>query len=84
VFAQKIPYFNRDGTKYLFDFFSFQIWLFVLFTKLCKGPPNPNSTHIVYMMNILSQETIISNAYFARWSLSNFPLGSSTLILLNN
>jgi hypothetical protein len=45
--------------------------------------PNPNSTHKVYKLETLSQETTISNSYFVLWSLSNVPLRSSATILLN-
>jgi hypothetical protein len=48
-----------------------------------KGTPNPDSTHGVYILKTLSQETILSNVDFLAWSLSNIPLGSSTLALLN-
>jgi hypothetical protein len=51
--------------------------------RIPKGTPNPDSTHGVYISKTLSQETIFSNANFLPWSVSNIPLGSSTLALLN-
>jgi hypothetical protein len=54
-----------------------------IWAEVFLGTPNPDSTHGVYISKTLSQETILSNADFLAWSLSNIPLGCSTPALLN-
>jgi hypothetical protein len=51
--------------------------------KVRKGLDRYNSTHRVYMSKTLSQETMVSNADVVSWSLSNIPLGTFVIILLN-